>query len=97
MATATQTNAATAAIAVGYVLAVPLTVFVPGFLRMWRRRERALFATEQLGAALIAGGFAARHKWPAAGVNLAWLIGFAVLYTAEGRKRRRTSSDRQSQ
>jgi len=79
-------------IAVGYVLAVPFTVFVPGFLRLWRRREPALFAVEELGAALIAGGFAAKQRWPAAAVNAAWMIGFAGLYVVEGRKRRRAAS-----
>ena len=80
------------AIAVGYLLAVPFTVFVPGFLRMWRRREPVVFAVEEIGAALIAGGFAAKHRWPAAAVNVAWLVGFACVYAVEGRKRRRQAA-----
>ncbi len=32
-------SAADTALLFGYVLAVPFTLFVPGFLRLWRRRE----------------------------------------------------------
>ncbi len=74
----------------GYVLAVPLTVFVPGFLRLWRRRERWAIATAQTGAALISLGWALRGNAVSAAVNLAWLVGLGVAYIAEGRRRART-------
>ena len=77
--------ASTALLVVGYVLAVPFTLFVPGFLRLWRRRERWAYACAQGGAALIVLGWALRGAWPSAGVNLAWLVGFGVAYARAGR------------
>jgi hypothetical protein len=77
------------ALAAGYVLAVPFTVFVPGFLRLWRRREPAAYACAQGGAALIVAGWLARGSWAAAAVNAAWLGGFAVAYAREGVRRAR--------
>jgi hypothetical protein len=71
----------------GYVLAVPFTLFVPGFLRLWRRREVELFATAQVGALVIALGWLARGNAAAAAVNAAWLVGLAVAYVVEGRRR----------
>ena len=77
----------TVLLGVGYVLAVPFTVFVPGFLRLWRRRERWTYACAQGGAALIVLGWAVRGSWPSAAVNAAWLLGFGVAYAREGRVR----------
>ena len=74
---------------VGYVLAVPLTVFVPGFLRLWRRREPLLFTLAQAGAAAIVLGWALRGDLISAAVNAVWLAGFAAAYALEGRKRGR--------
>lgn len=71
----------------GYVLAVPVTVFVPGFLRLWRRRERWAYACAQGGAALIVLGWALRGAWPSAALNALWLVGFGVHYAREGRTR----------
>lgn len=73
----------------GYALAVPFSVYVPGFLRLWRRREPLVFAAEELGAALIVAGFAARRSWPAVVVNGGWGVGLAVAWVAEGRRRAR--------
>ena len=70
---------------VGYVLAVPFTFFVPGFLRMWRRRERWTYACAQGGAALIVLGWALKENWLSAGVNLLWLLGFGFAYARGGR------------
>jgi hypothetical protein len=75
----------------GYALAVPLTVFVPGFLRLWRRRETPLFVTAEAGAALISAGWALRGKPVPAVVNGAWAVGFLLVYVREGRKRARTA------
>lgn len=47
-------SAADTALLFGYVLAVPFTLFPPGFLRLWRRREVEVFAVAQAGALLIA-------------------------------------------
>ncbi len=80
----------TALLVVGYVLAVPLTLFTPGFLRMWRRREPWVFATAQAGAALITLGFALKGGVVGAVVNGAWLVGFGTAYVLEGRKRARS-------
>ena len=81
-------NPSTAALAAGYVLAVPFTVFVPGFLRLWRRREPVVYAAAQGGALLIAVGFAAKGNVPATVVNAGWFLGFGTAYALEGRKRR---------
>ena len=72
---------------VGYALAVPVTLFVPGFLRLWRRREPLLYAMAQGGALLIVVGWALGGRWLSAGVNAAWLLGFGVAYWREGRVR----------
>ena len=71
----------------GYLLAVPFTLFVPGFLRLWRRREWWTYACAQGGAALIVLGWALRGSWPSAAVNAAWLVGFGVAYAREARVR----------
>lgn len=77
----------TAALVAGYALAVPFTVYVPGFLRLWRRREPAVFAAAEVGAALVTVGWAAKGNVSAALVNGAWTVGFAAAYAVEGRKR----------
>jgi hypothetical protein len=77
----------TALLVAGYALAVPWTLFVPGFLRLWRRREAWAFALAQTGAALIVLGWALRGTWPSALVNLAWLVGLSVAWVREGRRR----------
>ncbi len=81
--------ASTAALVAGYLLAVPFTLYLPGFLRMWRRREPAVFAAAEVGALLITAGWAAKGNVPAAVFNGAWTVGFAAAYAAEGRKRAR--------
>lgn len=70
----------TVLLVVGYVLAVPFTLFVPGFLRLWRRREAWAYACAQGGAALIVAGWSLREAWVSAGVNLLWMLGFGVAY-----------------
>ena len=77
----------TAVLVVGYLLAVPFTVFVPGFLRLWRRREPWAYACAQGGAALIVGGWLARGAVASAAVNALWLVGLGVAYAREGRVR----------
>ncbi len=76
-----------AVLAAGHLLAVPFTLYVPGFLRLWRRREPKLYGAAQLGGVLIAAGWAARGNALAATFNALWVGGFAVAYAAEGRKR----------
>ncbi len=71
----------------GYVLAVPFTVFVPGFLRLWRRREPEVFAVAQTGAAVIAVAWLAKGSLLNALVNAAWLVGLTVAWVREGRRR----------
>lgn len=77
----------TSALAAGYLLAVPFTLFTPGFLRVWRRREPWTYACAQGGAALIVAGWAAKGNVPSAVGNTAWLVGFGTAYALEGRKR----------
>ncbi len=71
----------------GYGLAVPVTLFVPGFRRLWRRREPVVYAAAQGGACLIVAGWLARDSLVSAGVNAAWVVGFGAAYAVEGRKR----------
>lgn len=82
----------TVALAAGYVLAVPVTLFTPGFLRLWRRREGWTYAAAQGGAALIVGGWAAKGNVPSAAFNAVWLVGFGAAYALEGRKRARAAT-----
>ena len=86
-----RVHPSTVLLGVGYALAVPFTVFVPGFLRMWRRRERWTYACAQGGAALVVLGWLAQGRWASAAVNALWLTGFGVHYAREGRKRGRLS------
>ena len=79
----------TVVLAAGYVLAVPFTVFTPGFLRLWRRREPAVFVVAQVGAALVATGWLLKANQGAAAFNAAWLFGLSAAYALEGRKRAR--------
>ena len=71
----------------GYVLAVPFTLFVPGFLRLWRRREIEVFATAQAGALVIAAGWLALGHVGAAVINGLWFSGLSIAWVLEGRKR----------
>lgn len=80
-------TAADALLAVGYLLAVPFTLFLPGFLRLWRRREPWVFATAQAGALLLVLGWALRGATASAAVNGVWLVGLTVAYLREGRSR----------
>lgn len=80
-------SAADTALLVGYVLAVPFTLFVPGFRRLWRRREPWVFAVAQAGAALVALGWLAKGNVPSALLNAAWFVGLTVAWVREGRRR----------
>ena len=77
----------TALIVLGYLLAVPFTLFVPGFLRLWRRRELWVFAVAQVGALLLAIGFALNGSVVGALVNAGWAAGLTVAYVREGQSR----------
>ena len=84
-------SAADTALLFGYVLAVPFTLFVPGFLRLWRRREVEVFATAQAGALVIALAWLAKGNAVAAAVNALWFAGLTAAYLLEGRRRSRAS------
>lgn len=73
----------------GYALAVPFTLYLPGFYRLWRRREPLVFAAEEVGAVLIAAGFALKGQAVGAVLNGGWAVGLAAAYALEGRKRAR--------
>jgi hypothetical protein len=85
-------RAATAAIVAGYTLAVPFSIFLPGFLRLWRHREPALFVASETGVALIVLGWSLKGDTQGAMINGGWGVLFAAAYALEGRKRRRTAS-----
>jgi hypothetical protein len=80
-------DATDTALLFGYVLAVPFTVFVPGFRRLWRRREAEVFATAQIGAVVIALSWAAKGNAAAAAFNALWFAGLSAAWVLEGRKR----------
>ncbi len=73
----------------GNVLAVPFSIYLPGFYRLWRRREPLVFAAEEIGMALITTAFVLKSKPLPAAFNGAWGLGLAVAYGLEGRKRAR--------
>lgn len=81
-------SAADTALLFGYVLALPFTLFVPGFLRLWRRREIEVFLTAQAGAAVVAAGWLAKGQAVPAAVTGAWLVGLAVAYARAGSRTR---------
>lgn len=81
----------TALLVVGYAMAVPFTVWPPGFLRLWRRREPLVFAAAQTGAALVTAGHALNGNAVGTVVNASWLIGLSVAHVLEGRKRLRAA------
>ena len=80
-------STADTALLFGYVLAVPFTLFVPGFLRLWRRREVEVFAVAQVGALVITLAWLAKGNELAAAVNAVWFVGLSVAWLLEGRRR----------
>ena len=80
-------RAGTVLLVAGYAAAVPFTAFVPGFLRLWRRREAWTYALAQGGAAAIVAGWLLRGSVLSAAVNAVWLLGLGVAYAREGRRR----------
>ncbi len=82
----------TAALAAGYALAVPFSLYLPGFLRLWRRREPLVIASEEVGALLLVAGFAAKGRTAGVVVNAGWAVGLAAALALEGRKRARAGS-----
>ena len=80
-------SAADTALLFGYVLAVPFTVYVPGFLRLWRRREIEVLAVAQLGALVVTLAWLAKGNVLSAALNALWFVGLSVAWVAEGRKR----------
>jgi hypothetical protein len=79
-------SAADTALLFGYVLAVPFTLFVPGFLRLWRRREIEVFLVAQTGALVIALAWLVKGNEIAAAVNGAWFLGLTGAYVRAGRR-----------
>jgi hypothetical protein len=71
---------------VGYGMAVPFTLYVPGFLRLWRRRETWVFVTAEVGALLIAIGWAVKGNLPTAAFNALWCVGFGAVWLLQGRR-----------
>ena len=78
---------ALALLVVGYAMAIPFTVWIPGFRRLWRRRELWVFAVAQTGAVLIALGHGLRGNEGGVLANGGWALGLTVAYVLEGRKR----------
>ena len=64
----------------GYVLALPFTLFVPGFLRLWRRREVEVLLTTQAGLAVVTTAWMARGSVPLAVVHAGLLVALTVTW-----------------
>ena len=79
-----RVSAADTALLFGYVLAIPFTVFVPGFLRLWRRREIEVLATAQVGTAVVVAAWFAKGQPVVAALHLLWLVGFTAAWVREG-------------
>ena len=82
-----MTQTADVVLVAGYAMAVPFTLWVPGFRRLWKRREPWVFTTAQVGAALITTGWLMKDRTGAAAPNAVWLLGLSVAYALEGRRR----------
>ena len=68
----------------GYVLVVPFTLFVPGFLRLWRQREVELLATVLVGLAVVTAAWAADGRAALAGAHAVLLAGLTVAWVRAG-------------
>ena len=79
-------SAVDTALLFGYVLVVPFTLVVPGFLRMWRRREVELLATVLVGLAVLTGAWLVRGSAPVAAVHAAALVALMVAWVRAGRR-----------
>ena len=76
--------AATSALVAGYAAAVPLTVFVPGFLRLWRRREVELLATVAVGLLVVALAWLGKGSAVLAALHVAGLVGLTSAWLRAG-------------
>ena len=88
----TSSAISTGALVGGYALSVPFTLYLPGFYRLWRKREPWVFVTEETGAVLLAVGFGLKGQTAGAVFNGGWAAGLAVAYALEGRKRARAAT-----
>lgn len=71
----------------GYLFAVPFSVWPPGLRRLWRRREPWVIACEEVGVVLIVIGWSVKGQLGAVLVNAMWGLGLAVAYGLAGRRR----------
>ena len=78
-------DAVDTALLFGYVLALPFTVFVPGFLRLWRRREVELLLLTLVGLAVVSAAWAADDRPLLGALHAAAFVGLAVAYVMSGR------------
>ena len=76
----------TALLVLGYVLAVPFTLWIPGFRRLWKRREVWVLVVAEVGAALITLGWAMRGVVGSTLVNAVWTVGLLVAWLVKGRR-----------
>jgi hypothetical protein len=76
----------TALLVLGYVLAVPFTIWVPGFQRLWKRREVWVLAVEEVGAGLISVSWAVKGNTGGAVFNGFWTVGLLVAWLVQGRR-----------
>ena len=79
-------SAVDTALLFGYLLIVPFTLVVPGFLRMWRRREVELLATVLVGLAVVTVAWLARDAAAVAAVHAAALVALTVAWVRAGRR-----------
>ena len=79
-------DAVDTALLFGYVLVVPFTLFVPGWLRLWRRREVELLGTVQVGLAVLTAAWLARDSAAVAAVHAVGLVALTAAWVRAGRR-----------
>ena len=86
----------TALLVLGYGLALPFTVWIPGFLLLWKRREVWVLAVEEVGAGLISVSWAVKGNTGGAVFNGLWTVGLLAAWLLQGRRVHRRSSNQTS-
>ena len=81
-------DAVETALLFGYVLVLPFTLFVPGWLRLWRRREVELLGTVQVGLFVLALAWLVKGVPLLASTHAVALIALAAVWVREGNRRR---------
>lgn len=80
-------DAVDTALLFGYVLVVPFTLVLPGWQRLWRRREVELLATVQVGLVVLMAAWLARGSAGLAALHALLLVALTVAWIRAGSRR----------